>query len=351
MITGGTTRSSPLTVQQPSSLSIGSSSSSIGHTPGTSSYRTRKSSHTLLPSESELINRLRREAAERTGASPLTILDNDDDGGDDISAASDGSRHRKRSTLLGRLDEDSALNSRAARRSISRELFSNVPGDVAARPLTSARPVTRRSVSRELQLDLLAPPPPSTSGRRSATDFSRSSRERSLGRDLEAAAGAGDSSSFGSRRSESLTRGGGMAGGGMTSTRPSLASQGRSLTQNEFGPGGRLSSQLSPLYSSGYGGDDEGSYLNTTKRYGPGGISGSRYASLEDRGRSDWRRVSVPERGKDFKSLPRKYNRYKTEFQKDCQLQVYSAFVGNVSKLSFSSSTFRSEISSPKSNL
>ena len=31
---------------------------------------------------------------------------------------------------------------------------------------------------------------------------------------------------------------------------------------------------------------------------------------LGERGRSDWRRISVPERGKDFKSLPRKYNRY-----------------------------------------
>ena len=81
----------------------------------------RKLSHTALPSESELINRLRREAAERTGTSPLTILggggggvggelyDNDDND-EDISAASDGSRHRKRSSFLTRLDEDSALS-------------------------------------------------------------------------------------------------------------------------------------------------------------------------------------------------------------------------------------------------
>ena len=80
----------------------------------------RKLSHTALPSESELINRLRREAAERTGTSPLTILggggvggemyDNDNDNDEDISAASDGSRHRKRSSFLTRLDEDSALS-------------------------------------------------------------------------------------------------------------------------------------------------------------------------------------------------------------------------------------------------
>ena len=84
----------------------------------------RKLSHTALPSESELINRLRREAAERTGTSPLTILggggggggvggemyDNDNDNDDDISAASDGSRHRKRSSFLTRLDEDSTLS-------------------------------------------------------------------------------------------------------------------------------------------------------------------------------------------------------------------------------------------------
>ena len=31
--------------------------------------------------------------------------------------------------------------------------------------------------------------------------------------------------------------------------------------------------------------------------------------SIRDRRRDDWRRISVPERGKDFNSLPRKYNR------------------------------------------
>ena len=93
------------------------------------------------------------------------------------------------------------------------------------------------------------------------------------------------------------------------------------MTQNEFAGGERVSgssrlSQLSPLYgASGSYGNDEDGYAATMKRYGPASsaaganAASSRFASLEDRGRSDWRRVSVPERGKDFKSLPRKYNR------------------------------------------
>ena len=66
--------------------------------------------------------------------------------------------------------------------------------------------------------------------------------------------------------------------------------------------------------------DDDGSMFMS--RFGPqtgggggfnGGGAGGGFAGsgslMEDRGRGDWRRVSVPERGKDFKSLPRKYNR------------------------------------------
>ena len=308
-------RSSPLTVQ----------SSVAGYRPN----RTRKTSHTHLPSESELINRLRREAAERTGYDDgvgdydLDSTHSDVYGGydDDLSAASEGrgaewDRLRKRSYLM-RLDEDSALTGSlnrpaVTRRSISRELFNEPP----ATRVSSSRPVTRRSVSRELQLGSgdgrstplsAAAAAALASGRRSATDFGRSSRERSLGRDLDFEPSTSSAWSSG-RRSESLTRGGGVSGLTSPPSRPSLASQGRSLTQNEFSR--RPTTKGSRSAGEDYLDDD---FLLSKRSYGTGGASSSasssRFASLEDRGRSDWRRVSVPERGKDFKSLPRKYNR------------------------------------------
>jgi len=52
----------------------------------------------------------------------------------------------------------------------------------------------------------------------------------------------------------------------------------------------------SPLTLSRYSEDE----TTTSRPYG---------GSLKDRKREDWRRISVPERGKDFNSLPRKYNR------------------------------------------
>jgi hypothetical protein len=42
---------------------------------------------------------------------------------------------------------------------------------------------------------------------------------------------------------------------------------------------------------------------------GGAAMGGRATPTLDERARSDWRRISVPERGKDFKSLPRKYNR------------------------------------------
>jgi hypothetical protein len=303
-----------------------------------------------------MINRLYREAAERTNA--LAAADTFSDGYDErasigspevdeLSTASEREwdKMRKRS-YLRRLDEDTTmpnLGRHVTRRSISRELFNDVVNDPTS-PLnnpvtriTSARPVTRRSVSREFQTtdtpsaatQVGRSTPTSaflTSPRRNVSDYSgsigRSSRERSLGRDDY------DSSSrtyhgASGRRSESLTRGTTVVSPSPLSTpsRASLASQGRSLTQNEFGmrTTPKLSSYKKSIdgYSSSTAGDDEfalmrpGSYTPSNLSSVTSSKPSSRYSTnLEDRTRTDWRRTSVPERGKDFKSLPRKYNRY-----------------------------------------
>ena len=152
----------------------------------------------------------------------------------------------------------------------------------------------------------------SSSARKPTSDYSRSSRERSLGRDNDFNDRTTTSRSLGSgRRSESLTRGGASLSSPSTSlttattttSRPSLSTQGRSLTQNEFvrtSPRGSVSGRISA-------GLDEDSRIRLSDRGSSGYGGGS--SSLNDRGRSDWRRVSVPERGKDYSSLQSKYKR------------------------------------------
>ena len=294
--------------------------------------------------------------------------------------------HRKRSGYLSRLDEDSAMNDsllspsrHLTRRSISRELFGGsavAPSDHDQRSsamsptssITGSRPVTRRSISREL-FDY-NPTSSVTGGRITPTfglvgssparrttniDYSRNSRERSLGRDNDYNDRTTTSSrSLGSsRRSESLTRGGtasltSPSASLTTTSRPSLSTQGRSLTQSEFvrtSPRGSVSGRISAgidddsrirlsdrvSSGSGYGGSSDygrssgysgsiglgdrgssGSGYSGSIGLGDRGSSGSGYSgstSLNDRGRSDWRRVSVPERGKDYSSLQSKYKR------------------------------------------
>ena len=113
--------------------------------------------------------------------------------------------------------------------------------------------------------------------------ISRISREGSSGRDL----GDQDSSAGGYSRSISLSRGPDPLSPSQRyqPSRPLLSSAGRSGTQNEI-------MRNSPLTVMRY---DEDS-----------GLSGG---GFRDRKRDDWRRISVPERGKDFNSLPRKYTR------------------------------------------
>ena len=258
---------------------------------GTAMEQFLKISSEMHSNEESIISRLRREAAERANdladmsdgfVSPL----DPEFFGDDSSE-----RQRKRS-YLGRLDENNAISGTShprpiTQRSISKELY-ELP-DTISRHSGSLhhRPVTRRSVSRELFADSQFNPSWAPT---SPTEYSRSSRERSLGRDTALDSLVDVERRYQQRRSESLSR-------------PSLASQGRSLTQSELGSVGagssrRMSSGMrSPITVQ----DDD--FLSN--RLG----GANRYSTLDERARSDWRRVSVPERGKDFQSLSKKYNR------------------------------------------
>ncbi len=210
------------------------------------------------------LSKLRREAAERSA---------------DISeVASECDTESISSDILGALEDNnemSSLSSRGmhhhrprpvARRSISRELF--LPeSSQQSHPLGLGRPVTRRSISREL-FDDVGWQPPTSRGSRDLHQLpdldsirrEMRERERSMSREFD---------NFCGRL--------GNGSGGVV--RPPLASQGRSFTQNEFA-------------------------VPSSFRRMP-----SDSASLDGRMRNDWRRISVPERGQDFKSLPRKYNR------------------------------------------
>ena len=357
-------RASPVTVVPQSASSIANDIISSTRPTSNVKDRLRKSSRTYLPSEREMINRLYREAAERTNALGMPTdafhdgYDETESVGspemDELSTRSEREwdKMRKRS-YLNRLDEDTAMSNLTrpvvTRRSISRELFNDVANDPtntlpsSISRVTTARPVIRRSVSRELQSPLEAASniiqagratPTSSflnSTRRNVSDYQpssygRSSRERSLGRDdYDASKGNATSSLHrgSGRRSESLTRATNVVSPSPSLTTPSratLASQGRSLTQNEFGarnaPKLNTGRSIDGYSSSGTTGEDDfalmrpGSYTPSNFSSTSSSKPSSRFSTnLEDRTRTDWRRTSVPERGKDFKSLPRKYNR------------------------------------------
>ena len=334
---------------------------------GTAMDHYRKISSEMQLAESDMINRLRREAAERANdlASEMSDgfvspIDPEFFGAvDDSSSVGGGGGlagiQRKRSQNLSRVDEFSNPTGRPPTLSQrTRESYGETADNLGSDLLEksswrnpgSSRHVTRRSISRELYdynpawAPSQASPISSGSSRISENngggssgsalaekyalaDFSRSSRERSLGRDsinFESSALNDLEKRISNRRSESLSR-------------PSLASQGRSLTQSELGS----SSSSSRRYSSGYRSpltvqtEDDlsgsgvyksrinpdsslSSYSTQPSRYATlddkSRSDPSRYATLDDKSRSDWRRVSVPERGKDFKSLSKKYNRY-----------------------------------------
>ena len=256
---------------------------------GTAMDHYRKISAEMQSAETDILSRLRREAAERahdfeeltSGRSTNGYTSPIDP--DFYNEESPSERHRKKS-YLGRLEEDDQYSRPVSYRSGDAYKSGDGyrSGDSDGR---SNRHVTRRSISRELH-DYTSP----SWATSSPVDFSRSSRERSLGRDLDPIADV--ERRIANRRSESLSR-------------PSLASQGRSLTQNELGSSGsttgarRLSSGLrSPLTITD---DDMLSRISNSSKLSS--------TALDDRNRADWRRVSVPERGKDFKSLSKKYNR------------------------------------------
>ncbi len=277
--------------------------SSASSRKGTAMEQYLKISSEMASAEENIINRLRREAADRGlgGDGYVSPLDPEFFGDDDNSEShrlSQGGGQRKRSYNLGRLDENNMSSARpVTQRSISKELY-ELP-DIRGSSALHHRPVTRRSVSRELFSDSgshagFNPSWAPTSPSGGPGEFARSSRERSLGRDsVDAALADVERRINHHRRSESLSR-------------PSLASQGRSLTQSELGMPG-TSTSSSRRMSSGLRSpvtvvqDDD--FLSS--RLG----ASNRFATLDDRSRSDWRRVSVPERGKDFHNLSKKYNR------------------------------------------
>ena len=203
----------------------------------------------------------------------------------------------QRSSNLSRVDENTSLgtSARPARRSVTNELFDP---DRSAR-YTSARPVARRSVSHEL-FDLkynagrtspyspssLTEPDPLVSPR-----YSRYSREGSSSRD------SGLDPSASSLRASSTSRQDTLSNiRPSLPSRPALGTSGRSTTQSDLMRNSPLSHLGSPTSRYSTGTEEE--------RFNAAG-------SIKDRKRdgSDWRRISVPERGKDFNSLPRKYTR------------------------------------------
>ena len=210
-------------------------------------------------------------------------------------------------SLLNRMDENSF--DRRDKQIKPRDLLEERPVRY-----TSARPVARRSVSREL-FDLkynsgkTSPfPLVSDTGDPYITSpvsrrLSRYSREGSTTHESElsdyeyggATSGYRSSSlrTGDGSRSTSLSRTAGSpwleSANKLQPSRPLLSASGRSTTQSEI------------LRSSP---------LTVGRGYEDGGSSGQAYGgSLRDRKRQDWRRISVPERGKDFNSLPRKYSR------------------------------------------
>jgi hypothetical protein len=211
-------------------------------------------------------------------------------------------------SILNKMEENNFLDGRD-KQNRSKELF-----DERSVRYTSARPVARRSVSREL-FDLKynsGKTSPFTLHSDTGDSFltsplsrriTRYSHEGSNARDIEpsdydcggvtsgyrsSSLRTGDSSRSTSQHRNTISTKSDITSLPLPS-RPLLSSSGRSTTHSEI-------LRCSPLTVGRF--TDEGE--STGQPYG---------GSLRDRKRQDWRRISVPERGKDFNSLPRKYNR------------------------------------------
>ena len=294
------------------------------------------------------INKLKKEAAERSMdaseisdglQSPLAedteSICSDVFGPPDVLPAD---RTRKRSQLMS-LDENSELGAPpmrpttkarpVTRRSISRELL-----EEQSKPPPMARPNARRSISRELYDVNFTPNQGNANNRlrRERPDIEElrnqiRDRESSMSREmadfvpdhfrhpsLSPAAkmfaernnnnNSRGNRGFGRQLSNGFPENGNDLFMGMP-TRPKLASHGRSVTQNDMFP--RNNFMSSPVDNLMFKRSFESDNLSppvSNNNPNPMFVRG-----LDERDRGDWRRVSVPERGKDFKSLPRKYNR------------------------------------------
>ena len=198
-----------------------------------------------------------------------------------------------------RLAHGGLLNKGSIERKISRGSTSYNDGsgtdDTLASRYTSSRPVSRPSISREL-FDLKY-----NNGRdlsKAVTDYTRRDLTSPISRRYSR-----HSSNIDYTTTPSTDR--------YTSTYTPTGDRTRSISQTRalggaISPTSSLSVQShgvhndilrrSPLTAGGRLLSDDG-----------GGARAG--GSLKDRSRQSWRRISVPERGKDFNTLPRKYNR------------------------------------------
>jgi len=272
------------------------------------------------------INKLRRQGQERsTEVSEISdgfkTPDDTESITSDIFGAPEFVKEGEDS-FADRFSSRSSGTSSAVPRPTRKSYTKDLSEDRSAR-YTSSRPVARRSVSREL-FDLkygtgktspsffstINEPDNSSYLSAAVRKTSKPSREGSASRELlsdtEIGTSSGYSSSLRTDNPRSLSVSRGPLSGRPDSlnrppisstlpSRPSLSSGGRSNTQSEL----KRASPLSPL-----------SPKTSSSRYSSGDEDGLSYGgSLRDRKRQDWRRISVPERGKDYSSLPRKYDR------------------------------------------
>ena len=214
-----------------------------------------------------------------------------------------------------RLAQSGLLNKGSIERKISRGSVSQEGAeDPMSSRYTSSRPVSRRSISRELfdlkynngrdlskavsdyKRELTSPISRRYSRHSSNTDYTTPSTDRhSLVSDYRPGSMTSPTAAAAADRTRSISQTRAL---GAISPTSSLSVQGGGGLQNDI-------FRRSPL-TAGRLTEDNG--LGSSYAAGAGGVAGGS-ASLKDRNRQSWRRISVPERGKDFNTLPRKYNR------------------------------------------
>ena len=214
-----------------------------------------------------------------------------------------------------RLSQSGLLN--RVERKISRGSMSHegVGDDATAARYTSSRPVSRRSIARELfdlkyttgrdiskavadyKRELTSPITRRYSRHSSNTDYTSTTDRHNLASDYLRSSSVLGGAGASTERTRSLSQTRALGAISPTSSlsvhSPGSAYYSAGSAQNDI-------IRRSPLTAGGRLLSDDGGYGAGSTAYG---------GSLKDRNRQSWRRISVPERGKDFNTLPRKYNR------------------------------------------